>query len=139
MFGYLGGEYSKHLVSYRKDIVMEYWQQQLHERYPLTFHQKPYFACGQGWAGILEELAKKIEPALAADPTAEWTILDVKSKFAALRFYYRTDCSGVNDLWVMGAEEQSLHTCEQCGQPGKRRGKGWIYTACDNHTEEEDK
>ena len=28
--------------------------------------------------------------------------------------------------------------CETCGAPGKHRGRGWFYTACDAHTKEED-
>jgi hypothetical protein len=32
----------------------------------------------------------------------------------------------------------STITCETCGAPGKRRGRGWIYTACDAHTKELD-
>jgi hypothetical protein len=27
---------------------------------------------------------------------------------------------------------------EECGAPGKIRGRGWYYTACDKHTREED-
>jgi hypothetical protein len=32
----------------------------------------------------------------------------------------------------------SAVTCEECGAPGKRRGGGWVYTACDEHTHEDD-
>lgn len=27
----------------------------------------------------------------------------------------------------------SRSTCEKCGAPGTIRGKGWIYTSCENH------
>jgi hypothetical protein len=32
----------------------------------------------------------------------------------------------------------SARTCEVCGAPGKIRGQGWYYTACDEHTSEGD-
>lgn len=58
----------------------------------------------------------------------------VKEKFAVLRFYtngiplkYETEC----DALIERAEWRSSVTCEECGKPGVERGKGWIYTACD--------
>jgi hypothetical protein len=29
--------------------------------------------------------------------------------------------------------------CETCGAPGKTRGRGYIYTACNEHAKEGDK
>ena len=31
------------------------------------------------------------------------------------------------------AKEESIRTCEICGQPGIRREGGWIKTLCDQH------
>ena len=39
---------------------------------------------------------------------------------------------------VRMAESWAANTCETCGAPGKMRGRGWMYTACDAHTREED-
>jgi hypothetical protein len=53
----------------------------------------------------------------------------IKEKFGTLRFYLT---SGTDEMWeiVAEAEKKSAFTCEQCGKPGKLRGKGWLYTAC---------
>ena len=37
------------------------------------------------------------------------------------------------------AEWKSAVTCEVCGKPGKLRGRYWVYTACEEHTREQDK
>jgi hypothetical protein len=65
------------------------------------------------------------------------TLDQVKEKFGTLRFYY-TGGDDVIDGMVRMAESMSGVTCEECGNPGERRGGGWIYTACDAHTKPED-
>ena len=40
--------------------------------------------------------------------------------------------------YIRFAENLSARICETCGAPGKRRGQGYIYTACDEHTEKGD-
>jgi len=66
----------------------------------------------------------------------------VKEKFATLRFY----TNGIplkyekeHDALIERAECRSAETCEQCGQPGRERGKGWFYTACDECEEKRQK
>ena len=61
----------------------------------------------------------------------------VKEKFGELRFYYEGGdeyCSGALAM----AEAISVKTCEVCGAPGIRRGKGWIRTLCNEHGKNED-
>lgn len=58
----------------------------------------------------------------------------VKEKYAGLRFYYDGGDEYIQGLVDM-AESMSLRTCEACGKPGKQRGTGWIYTACDEHAD----
>jgi hypothetical protein len=65
------------------------------------------------------------------------TLDQVKEKFGTLRFYY-TGGDDIIDGMVRMAESMSGVTCEECGDPGERRGGGWIYTACDAHTNPED-
>jgi hypothetical protein len=65
------------------------------------------------------------------------TLDQVKEKFGTLRFYY-TGGDDVIDGMVRMAESMSGVTCEECGNPGERRGGGWIYTACNAHTKPED-
>ena len=80
-------------------------------------------ACGDGWYKLIDELSAKLEPlgVVAAQ---------VKEKFGGLRFYLETGSEEAWDL-VSKAEEQSLRTCERCGETGRPRGRGWITTLCD--------
>lgn len=64
--------------------------------------------------------------------------LQVKEKFGTLRFYY----TGGDDIisgMVLMAECLSSVMCETCGNAGKLRGSGWLYTACDEHVTDFDK
>jgi hypothetical protein len=71
------------------------------------------------------------------DPVSQVVAVQVKEKFGGLRFYYDGGDDQVYGM-VRMAESWAAHTCEQCGAPGKMRGHGWYYTACDLHTREED-
>jgi hypothetical protein len=64
------------------------------------------------------------------------TLDQIKEKFGTLRFYYQGGDDTIDGM-VRMAESMSGVTCEECGDPGKRRGSGWIYTACDAHTKPE--
>jgi len=55
----------------------------------------------------------------------------VKEKFASLRFYINNHDDYVRGLICM-AEGISARTCESCGDPGERRGRGYIQTLCDS-------
>lgn len=58
--------------------------------------------------------------------------VQVKEKFGTLRFY-----TNYSDEYIDGAismaEHMSSITCETCGKPGELQGKGWLYTACEEH------
>jgi hypothetical protein len=111
------------------------------------------FECGDGWYNIIDKLCGNIQSHI------DWSIknnawdlekdtknvrsiipqvvaVQVKEKFGSLRFYYDGGDDYIRGLSVM-AESMSMVTCETCGAPGKRRGGGWIYTACDTHTNPE--
>lgn len=60
----------------------------------------------------------------------------VKEKFGTLRFYVHGGDEYTNGIVAM-AEAMSANMCETCGKPGKLRGRGWIYTACDEHSRDE--
>jgi len=64
-------------------------------------------------------------------------VVQVKEKFGTLRFYIQ---SGTEEHYnyISFAESMSGHTCETCGSPGKRLGRGWIYTACETHAQDDD-
>jgi hypothetical protein len=60
----------------------------------------------------------------------------IKEKFGTLNFYYNGGNDYIRGIVTM-AESMSARTCENCGNPGKIRGQGWLYTACDFHTKPE--
>lgn len=56
--------------------------------------------------------------------------VQVKEKFATLRFYVDNPTNEALGA-IREAEIASARICEECGQPGKTRGKQWIMTRCD--------
>lgn len=117
------------------------------------------FECGDGWFNIIDQLCANIqhhidwserqrdlevkkgiegELGMPRTPHVQQVVaVQVKEKFGALRFY--TD-GGDEQIYGMirMAESMSAVTCEECGAPGKLRGRGWLYTACDVHTKTSD-
>lgn len=98
------------------------------------------FDCGDGWYELINHLCSEIQWHLdknAKKDTPQFVCDQVKEKFGTLRFYGH---GGDEKIWafIWFAESYSGKICETCGKPGKRRGSGWIYTACDEHTREED-
>lgn len=98
--------------------------------------------CGDGWFDLLDELCYTIQSYIDANdrpnnPIPQTVLEQVKSKFGTLRFYNQGG-NRLIDGMIWFAESMSGRICETCGQPGKQRGRGWIYTACDAHTNKED-
>ena len=79
---------------------------------------------GNGWHPLLDEMFTKLT-ALGWD--REMT--QVKEKFGQLRVYIG---EATNEMWqvVHEAERKSAKVCEECGQPGRPTGGGWVRTAC---------
>jgi len=77
-----------------------------------------------------------IEDPLREVPEAihQVTLDQVKEKFGTLRFYYTGGDEYISGLVSM-AESMSGVTCEECGNPGKQVGGGWITTLCQTHAE----
>jgi hypothetical protein len=80
------------------------------------------------------EKLRKVPPIVKQVKAAQ-----IKEKFGGLRFYVDG-----GDEYVFGAiqlaETMSLVMCEQCGAPGKvgdHSGRGWYYTACEQHKKRE--
>jgi hypothetical protein len=119
------------------------------------------FECGDGWYQILDSLCGQIQhhidwshknhawdidyneknldtPRPVREPIPQVVTSQIKEKFGGLRFYYDGGDDYIRGLSVM-AESMSMVTCETCGAPGKTRGRGWMYTACDTHAQEGDK
>jgi hypothetical protein len=58
-------------------------------------------------------------------------ILQVKEKFGGLRIYVNHADDAIRQR-IEAAEQESFHTCEICGQPGKLREDA-LMTLCDEH------
>ena len=100
------------------------------------------FECGDGWFNILDQLMGNIQHHIdwknkKEEVVAQVTLDQVKEKFGTLRFYY-TGGDDVIDGMVRMAESMSGVTCEECGNPGKRIGGGWVTTLCEEHAKARD-
>lgn len=112
-------------------------QEKLYKKYPNLYKQKDLpmtqtcmnwgICTGDGWYSLIDELSSKLEP-LGIEA------VQVKEKFGTLRFYINQGNEEVYRL-IYNAEEKSGKTCEDCGNPGKTRGKMWVKTLCDKHYE----
>lgn len=100
----------------------------LRETYPNLYSDLDYFAIGDGWFEIIDELSKKLEPLGVK-------AVQVKEKFGSLRFYVH-DVPDVmfDDVYheIYHAESKSYLTCEYCGDVGKMRRGGWVKTLCNS-------
>lgn len=101
------------------------------------------FECNDGWEPLIRRLANKLEPLIVKwinerIEKKELDVLDqfgfpkasqVKEKYGTLRFYMSTSTDEMEDA-IREAEEESAKTCEMCGNKGKLRGTGWVWTMC---------
>jgi len=132
---------------------------QLCEKYPKIFadRYKPMtetamcwgLEIGDGWYKILDSLCNQIQHYVdwkqeqkdkygRGQGCSQVIATQVKEKFGGLRFYYEGGDDYIRGLVSM-AESWAENTCETCGHPGKLKGRGWLYTACDEHTKPNDK
>jgi hypothetical protein len=117
--------------------------------------------CGDGWIPLLDTLCYQIQSYIdyrketnerieenkkkypdydqkPFDLIPQVVVTQVKEKYGTLRFYYDGGDETIDGM-VRMAEAMSAITCEACGNLGKFRGRHWFYTACDEHSKEEDK
>ena len=99
------------------------------------------FECGDGWFNILDQLMGNIQHHIDWNnknfekgykqykQVPQVTLDQVKEKFGTLRFYYSGGDDEISGM-VRMAESMSGVTCEGCGNPGERRGGGWVHTYC---------
>jgi hypothetical protein len=97
--------------------------------------------CGPGWNRILADLVDRMAGVLGGKPGTSLSFTQVKEKYGTLRVYWTIEGGEVGkrrykmlDGLVEGAEARSGATCEMCGRAGRLRGKGWVFTACDDHS-----
>jgi hypothetical protein len=92
--------------------------------------------CGDGWFNLIDELCANIQNYIDQNPhkqVPQVVAEQIKEKFGTLRFYVHGGDQLITGM-IWFAEGMSARVCETCGNPGKRQGQGWIYTACDSHT-----
>ena len=126
---------------------------QLCEKYPDIFKDRNGdmretamcwgFECGDGWYNIIDSLCATIKNReynlkLNKKEFVPVVATQVKEKYGSLRFYYNGGDDYIDGAAAL-AEYMSEVTCEKCGKPGKLQSYGWAYTACDEHTRDEDK
>lgn len=92
------------------------------------------FECGDGWFTLLDQLMGNIQHHIdwknrTEEIVPQVTLDQVKEKFGTLRFYYTGGDDYIRGLVSM-AESMSGVICEGCGNPGERKGGGWIRTIC---------
>ncbi len=89
------------------------------------------FECGPGWADLLDALFTWLAEIA---PRADWHPVQVKEKFASLRFYWTGDLPDLGQQVIKAAEHVSGNVCEVCGAPGAlEHDSGWMTTRCRLH------
>lgn len=93
------------------------------------------FDCGDGWFNILNQLMGNIQHHIDwknrnGEVVPQVTLDQVKEKFGTLRFYYTGGDEYIHGMVAL-AEAMSGVTCESCGNPGERKGGGWVHTYCE--------
>ena len=92
------------------------------------------FDIGDGWYNIVDDLCAALMIICKRDNIPPPIAIQVKEKFGGLRFYLY----GANDAMheaVNNAENESYHTCEECGKSGVVREGGWVRIRCDEHSD----
>jgi hypothetical protein len=86
---------------------------------------------GKGWHKLVNSLIDDLFK-LGWDGS----LLQIKEKFGGLRFYIGQGSAEIFDRLYI-AEEESIHTCEECGEPGELYYDGWIRCLCPVHAKEQ--
>lgn len=89
--------------------------------------------CGKGWSKLIEPIFAYIkEYNKDKNKEEQIQILQVKEKFASLRFYTNFGTPELHKM-IEDAEDKSYHTCEFCGSTENiGHTMGWITTMCHN-------
>lgn len=120
----------------------ERMQKEFLDKYPMLFpngQPRSGFSAGYGWWPLLtalcDDLMKIVEEAPLPMEEKAFIVDQVKEKFGGLRFYTGAVHESIsNKVYerIHEAELLSFKICEQCGQPGREGGIGWIKTLCDD-------
>ena len=102
-----------------------------HREQPLEYWG---FECGDGWYQLIYNLCSELMSVAQPAPVA----VQVKEKYGTLRFYVDHGTDEHYNI-IDHYEQLSAHTCEVCGNPGKRRMGNWIVTLCEAHHNQRNK
>lgn len=136
-------------------LVIHDWQTRLVNDHDRVFpdarlvHTRdgPALACSgwpsvpEGWRNIVETACERLEIAIAAEPAADFIVIDMREKFGAFRLTVSSiglsdEAHGVVTLAVDLAEARSICICDVCGRRGRLSEQGgWYATRCEEHSE----
>lgn len=113
----------------------------LREKYSNLLEHCWDLSTGPGWHSLVDNLLAAIKEEIDKTPGLDVDVVQVKSKFRGLRFYYNGGNETVHQL-VDKAEERSYFICEECGKEAEnsdqfgRTRHGWLWTLCDKCNED---
>ena len=89
-----------------------------------------------GWRPLMERLLARVEAVITAQQVDErdrFRILQVKEKFGRLTVYL-ADSTPEMDAAIQEASEESIRTCEVCGEAGVlKERRAWWSPRCEAH------
>lgn len=96
---------------------------------------------------IAEMVSRHIEKAQfysVEEPSPQFWFTQIKEKYGELRAYFHVEPHDETQYAhfqgiIRMAAAMSRITCETCGNPGKMRGKAWLYVSCNEHAREADR
>lgn len=138
------GKNRVHLSYVDKEAMRQELDDLLCQRYPELFRDRHGdraetgmcwgFACGDGWFGIIDGLCAELSNQVRVGRMPAVVVSQVKEKSGHLRFgirggFLRGGNAETHRLIEL-AQQQALHTCEECGQPGELLDGGKSVVLC---------
>lgn len=89
-------------------------------RYKSKYESAMYwgFECGDGWYQLLYDLSQELSNYLAANPTLDFEVVQVKSKLGILHFRLNYRDAATEKIIALARQRASV-TCELTGKPGQ--------------------
>jgi len=123
-------EAAKHHAESKKIKMNEKYRKKFLDNYPRIYDKNFYFECDEGWGDLLLDLSNKIQKHCDESGCKQVKALQVKEKFATLRFYISGGDDYISKL-IDEAEAKSADICEVTGGYGILHRKGYYYkTVC---------